>query len=249
MSGHSKWSTIKHKKGAKDAKRGKLFTKLTREIEVAAKTGQPDPDFNPRLRAAIVTARKIGVPKDKIDTAIKKGAGLIEGENYEEMRYEGYGSGGVALIVDTLTNNRNRTASNIRAAFTKAGGNLGETGSVNFMFDQVGIIEYAASVASGDAMFEAAVEAGAGNVESSEEIHEVTCDPNDFSTVREALITKFGDPETSRLGWKAKDAVELDLEKAEKILKLVDALEDDDDVQFVVGSFLIPDEVADKLAE
>jgi YebC/PmpR family DNA-binding regulatory protein len=249
MSGHSKWSTIKHKKGAKDAKRGKLFTKLTREIEVSAKSGQPDPDFNPRLRAAIITARKIGVPKEKIDTAIKKGAGLLEGENYEEMRYEGYGAGGVAFIVDTLTNNRNRTAANIRAVFTKAGGNLGETGSVNFMFDQVGIIEYAVDVASGDAMFEAAVESGAGNVDSSDEIHEVTCDPNDFSSVREALIAKFGDPESSRLGWKAKDAAELDLEKAEKILKLVDALEDDDDVQYVVGSFLIPDEIAEKLAE
>jgi YebC/PmpR family DNA-binding regulatory protein len=249
MSGHSKWSTIKHKKGAKDAKRGKVFTKLTREIEVSAKMGQPDPDFNPRLRAAIVTARKLGVPKDKIDTAIKKGAGLLEGENYEEMRYEGYGAGGVAVIVDTLTNNRNRSASNIRSLFTKAGGNLGETGSVNFMFDQVGIIEYLGETASADAMFEAAVEAGASNVISDEELHEITCDPNDFSSVREALIAKYGDPESSRLGWKAKDPTELDFEKAEKIVKLVDALEDDDDVQFVTGNFIIPDEIAEKLAE
>jgi YebC/PmpR family DNA-binding regulatory protein len=249
MSGHSKWSTIKHKKGAKDAKRGKVFTKLTREIEVAAKTGQPDPDFNPRLRAALITARKQGVPKDKIETAIKKGAGLLEGENYEEMRYEGYGPGGVALIIDTLTNSKNRTASNIRSLFTKAGGNLGETGSVNFMFDQVGIIEYLAEAASADAMFEAAVEAGAGNVESDEAIHEITCDPNDFSSVREALIAKYGDPESSRLGWKAKDPIELDFEKAEKIVKLVDSLEDDDDVQFVTGSFMIPDEIAEKLGD
>lgn len=248
MSGHSKWSTIKHKKGAADAKRAKIFTKLTREIEVAARTGQPNPDFNPRLRAALITARKNGVTKDRIDNAIKKGAGLIQGENYEEMRYEGYGPNGIAVIVDTLTNNKNRTASNIRAIFTKAGGNLGESGSVNFMFDQVGIIEYQASVASGDNMFEAIIEAGASDVESDDEMHVIYCDINEFAAVREALVAKFGDPESSRLGWRAKDAAELDLEKAEKIVKMVDSLEDDDDVQFVTGNFTIPDEIAEKLA-
>lgn len=247
MAGHSKWSNIKHRKGAQDAKRAKIFTKLTREIEVAAKSGQPDPDFNPRLRTAIVTAKKQGVPKDRIDTAVKKGAGIIQGENYEEMRYEGYGPSGVALIVDTLTNNKNRTASNVRAAFTKAGGNLGETGSVSFMFDQVGLIEYKSNVANADDMFEAVIEAGADNVESNEDIHEITCDPSDFSSVRDALVEKYGDPEEARLSWKAKDASDLDLEKAEKILRLVDILEEDDDVQFVTGNFNITDEILEQL--
>jgi YebC/PmpR family DNA-binding regulatory protein len=248
MSGHSKWSTIKHKKGAADAKRAKIFTKLIREIEVAARTGQPNPDFNPRLRAALITARKNSVTKASIDNAIKKGAGIIQGDNYEEMRYEGYGPTGIAIIVDTLTNNKNRTASNIRAAFTKYGGNLGESGSVNFMFDQVGMIEYKASVASTDEMFEAIIEAGGSDVESDDEIHIVYCDVNEFAVVREALVAKYGDPESSRMGWKPKDPNDLDLEKAEKIVKLVDMLEDDDDVQFVTGNFNISDEIAEKLA-
>jgi len=248
MAGHSKWANIKHRKGAQDAKRAKIFTKLTREIEVAAKSGQPDPDFNPRLRSALIAARKNGVPKDKIDTAVKKGAGIIEGDDYEEMRYEGYASGGVAIIVDSLTNNKNRTAANVRAIFTKAGGNMGETGSVSFMFDQVGLIEFVTSVASADEMFEAAVEAGADNVESDEDIYSVTCDPNDFSAVRDALVAKYGDPETARLSWQAKDPMELDLEKAEKVIRLVDSLEDDDDVQYVSGSFSISDEIAEQLS-
>lgn len=247
MAGHSKFANIKHRKGAQDAKRAKLFTKLTREIMVAASSGQPDPDFNPRLRAALITARKAGVPKDRIDTSVKKGAGEIDGENYEEMRYEGYGPGGVALIIDALTDNRNRTAGDVRSTFTKHGGNLGETGSVGFMFDQVGIIEYEGSVASADDMFEFAAEAGADNVESSDEWHEITCDPNNFSVVRDALVEKYGDPETAKLGWKPKEPVELDLEKAETILKLVDVLEDNDDVQFVYGNYIIPDDIADQL--
>lgn len=247
MAGHSKWANIKHRKGRQDAVKASLFTKLTKEIQVAARRGQPDPEFNARLRAAIITARKQGVPSKNIETALKKGAGLLDGENYEEMRYEGYGPGGVALIVETLTDNKNRTAGNIRSTFTKYNGNLGETGSVNFMFDQVGIIEFKADIASADAVFEAAVEAGADNVESSDDTHEITCAPDDFAAVRDALTKTFGDPESSRIGWKAKDPADLDLEKAEKIVKLIETLEDDEDVQFVVGNFLIPDEVAEKL--
>lgn len=247
MAGHSKWANIKHRKGKQDAVKAKQNTKLIREIQVSASLGLPDPAFNPRLRSALIAARKAGVQKNSIETAIKKGSGELQGENYEDMRYEGYGPGGVALIVETLTDNKNRTASNVRAAFTKVGGNLGETGSVSFMFDQVGIIEYAASVASGDEMFEAACDAGAGNVESDDEIHEITCDPNDFSAVRDALNAKYGDPENARLSWKAKDPGELDVEKAEKIIRLVDLLEEDDDVQYVTGNFIISDDVAEQL--
>ncbi len=248
MAGHSHFANIKHRKGAKDAKKAKIFTKLIREIEVAARMGQPNPDFNPRLKDALVSARKQGVSKASIDSAIKKGAGELQGENYEEMRYEGYGPGGVAIIVDTLTNNKNRTASNVRSYFIKVGGNLGESGSVNFMFDRIGIIEYKSETASDDAMFEAAVEAGASNVESNDIMHEIHCSTNDFISVRNAMVTKYGDPESARLGWKSKDPMELDLEKAEKIVKLVDLLEDDDDVQYVTGGFIIPDDIADKLA-
>lgn len=247
MAGHSKFANIKHRKGAQDAKRAKIFTKLTREIMVAARTGQPDPNFNPRLRNALIAARKGGVPKDRIDTAIKKGSGEIEGENYEEMQYEGYASGGIAIIVEATTDNRNRTASDVRSAFTKAGGNLGETGSVNFMFDRVGLIEYPANVASADEMFEAAVEAGADNVESNDEWHEITSEMEAFNTVRDALVEKFGDPETACLVWKAKDPQSLNLEQAQKLMKLVDALEDLDDVQNVEGAFDIPDDVAEQL--
>lgn len=247
MAGHSKFANIKHRKGAQDAKRAKLFTKLTREIMVAAGTGQPDPDFNPRLRGALIAARKAGVPKDKIDTAIKKGAGEIEGENYEEMRYEGYAPAGIALIVDVLTDNKNRSASDIRAAFSKAGGNLGETGSVNFMFDQVGLIEYPASTASPEKMFEAAVEAGAENVVSEGDWHEITCAPDDFSTVRDTLVETFDDPESARLAWKPKDSQALNVQEAEKIVKLVDVLEDLDDVQYVSGNYSIADDVMEQL--
>lgn len=249
MAGHSKFANIKHRKGAQDAKRAKLFTKLTREIMVASGSGQPDPEFNPRLRSAIIVARKAGVPKDRIDTAVKKGSGEIEGENYDEMRYEGYGPCGVAFIVDTLTDNRNRTASDVRACFSKNGGTLGETGSVNFMFDQIGLIEYPANVASNEDIFEAAAEAGADNVESDDEIHEIICDPNALSQVRDSLQEKYGDAETARLSWKAKEPVDLDLDKAEKILKFVEALEDNDDVQYVTGNFNVSDEIAEQLEQ
>jgi len=247
MSGHSKWSTIKHKKGAADAKRAKLFTKLQREILVAAKIGQPDPEFNPRLRSAIIAARAENMPKDKIDSTIKKATASGEGENYVEMRYEGYGPGGVAIIVEALTDNKNRTAAEVRSAFTKSGGSLGETGSVGFMFDRVGVIGYEGGVASENEMFEAVVEAGAEGVESLNEWHEVICQPDSFSKVRDALIAKFGDPKVAKLDWKAKTTTELNLEQAEKVMKLVDNLEDNDDVQSVTGNFEIPDDVAEKL--
>lgn len=247
MAGHSKWANIKHRKAGQDAKRAKEFSKLTKEIQVAAGIGQPDPDFNPRLRAALAAARKQGVPKDRIETAVKKGSGVIDGENYEEMRYEGYSSGGVAIIVESLTDNKNRTAGSVRSIFTKAGGNLGETGSVNFMFDHVGMIEYTAETCSFDDMFEAAVEAGADDVEEDGEIYNIICDPNNFPDVRESLSKKFDEAESSKLGWKAKDPMDIDAEKAEKVLKLIDNLEDDDDVQEVYGNFSISDEVVAQL--
>jgi len=247
MAGHSKFKNIMYRKGAQDAKRAKLFTKLTREIEVATRTGQPDPNFNPRLRTSTAAARKAGVPKDRIETAIKKGSGEIAGENYEEMRYEGYGPNGIAVLVEALTDNRNRTASAIRSVFTKAGGNLGETGSINFMFNQVGLIEYDTTSHSADEIFEFAVNAGADNVESEENWHEITCDPSNFGEVRDHLVTKLGEPETAHIVWKAKDAKDIDVDTARKILNLVDALEDLDDVQHVYGSYLVPDDVAEQL--
>ncbi|MGB0719529.1 MAG: YebC/PmpR family DNA-binding transcriptional regulator, partial [Bdellovibrionales bacterium] len=202
MAGHSKWANIKHRKGKADAQRAKLFSKLGREIFVAAKLGGPDPDMNPRLRLAISTARGQSMPKDAIEKNIQKGSGTAgDGENYEEVRYEGYGAGGVAIIVECLTDNRNRTASEIRFAFTKHNGNLGETGSVNFMFDRIAEIVFPADKASNDDMFEAALEAGAENVESDEDYHVITCPTDDFAEVRDALEAKFGEPERQGLIW------------------------------------------------
>ncbi len=249
MAGHSKFANIKHRKAAQDSKRAKLFTKLAREIVVAAGSGQPDPDFNPRLRNAIIAAKKAGVPKERIDTSVKKGSGELDGENYEEMTYEGYASGGVALIVEALTDNRNRSASDIRSTFSKAGGNMGESGSVNFMFNRVGLIEYPIDVASGDDMFEAAVEAGADNAESEGDWHEIICAPGELNAVRDALVKKFDDPEVVRLAWKPKDPQELTLDQAQSVLKLIENLEDLDDVQRVEGAFTIPDNVAAQLEE
>lgn len=241
MSGHSKFSTIKHKKADKDAKRSKLFTKLTREIQVAAGIGLPDPAFNPRLRTALVAARKAGVPRDRIEMSIKKAIGGAANEHYEEIRYEGYGPGGVALIVDALSDNRNRTASEVRTCFTKYGGSLGETGSVNFMFDRIGLIEYGKTVASADEMFEAAAEAGARDVESESESHFIICHPDDLGKIRESLTKTYGEPEAAKLIWRPKDPIELEGENAETILKLIDALEDSDDVQTVTGNCILPD--------
>ena len=249
MAGHSKWANIKHRKGAQDKKRSNLFTKLCREIIVAAKSGQPDPAFNPRLRAAIAAAKSQSVPKDKIDYAIKKGAGeLDDGENYEEMRYEGYAPGGVALIIDCLTDNKNRTAADVRSILSKGGGSLGESGSVAFMFERIGLIQYPHKAASEEAMFEAALEAGADNCESDNNVHEITINPDQLNEVREALAEKFDDPEVAKLDWKPMNTIEVDENQAEKIMNIIDTLEDHDDVQSVAANYDISDEVAEKLA-
>jgi len=247
MAGHSKFKNIMHRKGRQDAKRAKVFTKLAREITVAAKVGGPDPDMNARLRGAIIAARAQNMPNDNIDRSIKK-ASSDEGENYEEVRYEGYGPGGVAVIVEALTDNRNRTASEVRSAFTKHGGNLGETGSVSFMFERVGLINYPADAASNDDMFEAALEAGAQDVESSEAEHEVTCGPDDFSAVRDALVGQFGEPEWGRLDWKPQNSIVVDEDAAGTLIKMLDVLEDNDDVQRVAANFDISDDVMERLS-
>ena len=247
MAGHSKFKNIMHRKGAQDKKRAKIFSKHAREIYVAAKSGMPDPDKNPRLRNAIIAARADNTPKDNIDRAIKKASGG-DGESYDEIRYEGYGPGGVAVIVEALTDNRNRTASEVRAAFTKHGGNLGETGSVGFMFERTGTIEYAADAADADTMFEEALEAGAGDVASDDNGHVITCDPDDFSGVRDALIEKFGDPTGARLEWVPNTTTELDEQQAGTMLKLIDTLEDNDDVQNVASNFEVSDEIMEKLS-
>lgn len=248
MAGHSKWANIQHRKGAQDKKRAKIFSKLGREITVAAKLGGGDPAMNPRLRLAISTARSQSMPKDGIERAIQKGIGGNEGDNYDEMRYEGFGIGGVAIIVEALTDNKNRTAGEVRSAFTKNDGNLGTTGSVSFMFDRVGEIVYPADKAGADEMFEAALEAGASNVESGDEYHEITCEVDDFATVRDALEAKYGEPERQGLIWQPNVTTEVDEEQATSILKLVDALEDNDDVQKVTTNFEVSDEVMEKLA-
>lgn len=247
MAGHSKWANIKHKKGKADAQRAKLFSKLGREIYVAAKLGGGDPDMNPRLRLAIATARGQSMPKDGIEKNIQKAIGGGEGEDYEEMRYEGYGVGGVAMIVEALTDNKNRTAAEVRAAFTKGGGNLGETGCVNFMFDRMGEVVYLADKASAEEMFELALEAGASNVESNDDEHEVLCEAEDFATVRDALEAKLGEPERQGLIWKPNVTTPVDEEQAESILKLIELLEDNDDVQNVTANFDVSDEIMEKL--
>ncbi|MBM3548936.1 MAG: YebC/PmpR family DNA-binding transcriptional regulator [Alphaproteobacteria bacterium] len=248
MAGHSQFKNIMYRKGAQDAKRGKLFTKLIRELTTAARVGSPDPAANPRLKAAIVAARGANMPKDTLERAIKRGAGGGDDTNYEEVRYEGYGPGGVALIVEALTDNRNRTASEIRAAFSKGGGALGETNSVSFMFERVGDIAYGAKVASDDAMFEAALEAGASNVETADEFHEIVTTVDDFAQVRDALEVKFGAPERAKLAWRPTTTVAVDENVAESLLKLIDTLEDNDDVQTVWGNYEVADAVLQKLA-
>lgn len=247
MAGHSQFKNIMHRKGRQDAKRAKIFAKLAREITVAARIGLPDPDMNPRLRSAIVAARAQNMPKDNMERAIKK-ASVDEDTMYEEVRYEGYGPGGIAVIVEALTDNRNRTASEVRSAFAKHGGNLGETGSVSFMFDQVGLFDYAVDAASADDMFEAALEAGAQDVESTSAGHEITCDPGDFSDVRDALVEKFGEPESARLDWKPQNSVAVTEDTAGTILKLLDVLDDNDDVQRVAANFDIAEDVMERLS-
>jgi YebC/PmpR family DNA-binding regulatory protein len=236
MAGHSQFKNIMHRKGRQDAMRSKLFGKLAREITVAAKMGQPDPAFNPRLRAAILAARAENMTKDTIERAIKK-ASAGDAENYDEIRYEGYGPGGVAVIVEALSDNRNRTASDVRSYFTKVGGNLGETGSVAFMFDRVGVIEFAADKASADAMLDAAIEAGADDVVSNENGHEITTAADSLAEVSKALEAKFGEPRKSALSWKPQNNVAVDDENGEKLLRLMDLLDEHDDVQNVYSNF------------
>ncbi|QPF92789.1 YebC/PmpR family DNA-binding transcriptional regulator [Bradyrhizobium commune] len=246
MAGHSQFKNIMHRKGRQDAQKSKLFGKLAREITVAAKLGTPDPNMNPRLRAAIIAARQENMPKDNIERAVKKALGN-EGENYDEIRYEGYGPGGVAVIVEALTDNRNRAASDIRSFFTKSGGNLGETGSVSFMFDRTGIIEYDRSVADDDSVLDAAIEAGADDVISGEGGHEIYASTESYRDVAKALEAKFGEPRKAALIWKPQNTVAVDDETGEKLLKLMDLLNDHDDVQNVYANFEVSDALVAKM--
>ena len=246
MAGHSKWANIQHRKGRQDAARSKLFSKLSKEITVATKMGDPDPDKNPRLRLAVKEAKSNSVPKDVIDRAIKKSqAG--DGEDYEEIRYEGYGPSGVAVIVEAMTDNRNRTASNVRSTFSKNGGNLGETGSVGFMFERKGEVVYPADVGDGDTVMMAAIEAGAEDVESSDDGHIIWCADSDLNDVSNALEAELGESEATRLSWRPGTTTQLDLDGMQKLMKLVDALEEDDDVQRVTTNFEASDEVMAQL--
>jgi YebC/PmpR family DNA-binding regulatory protein len=247
MAGHSQFKNIMHRKGRQDAVKSKLFGKLAREITVSAKLGTPDPTMNARLRAAIIAARAENMPKDNIDRAIKKAAGN-DGENYEQIRYEGYGPGGVAVIVEVLTDNRNRTAGEVRASFTKSGGNLAETGAVSFMFDHVGVVEYDAKTTGAEAMFEAALEAGADDVVSSEGTHEIYAASDSFGSVAKALEAKFGEPKKASLVWRPQNTVAVDDEQGEKLLKLIENLNDHDDVQNVYANFEISDALVQKMS-
>jgi YebC/PmpR family DNA-binding regulatory protein len=247
MAGHSQFKNIMHRKGRVDAQRSKIFGKLAREITVSAKLGLPEPDMNPRLRAAIIAARAENMPKDNIERAIKKAQGG-DAESYDEIRYEGYGPGGAALIVEAMTDNRNRTASDLRSVFTKNGGNLAETGAVAFMFNRVGVVEFDAKVADADAMLEAAIEAGADDVVSSEDGHEIYCDQGSLAEVSKALEARFGEPRKSALVWRAQNTVDVDDEAAEKLVRLVESLEDHDDVQNVFVNFEVSDAVMAKVA-
>ena len=246
MAGHSKWANIQHRKGKADAARSKMFSKMSKEITVAAKMGMPDPDMNPRLRLAVKAAKAASMPKDVIDRAIKKSQ-MGDAGDYSEIRYEGYGVNGIAIIVEALTDNLNRTASNVRSYFTKMGGNLGQTGSVSHGFDRVGEISYPASVGSADEVMMAALDAGADDVESDEEGHWIYCKVEELSTVSEALEKALGESLEAKLIWKPQVLTTVDLETAQKLLRLVDLLEEDDDVQSVTHNFDVPDEVAAQL--
>jgi YebC/PmpR family DNA-binding regulatory protein len=248
MSGHSQFKNIMYRKGAQDKKRAKVFTKIIRELTTAARSGLADPAANPRLRAAVIAARQANMPKDTVERAIRRGAGGDGADAYDEVRYEGYGPGGVAVIVEALTDNRNRTASEVRAAFAKAGGALGETGSVGFMFDHSGEIVYPADAASADAMLEAAIEAGAEDVQSGSDGHVVLAAPDDFNSVRDALEERFGPAESARLAWRAKTGAAIDEETATSLFKLLETLEDSDDVQNVYANFEVGDEVMARLS-
>lgn len=247
MAGHSQFKNIMHRKNAQDAKRAKLFTKLIREIIIAVREGQADPNFNARLRSAITTARSLNLPKDKIENAIKKGSTIGEGDNYEEIRYEGYADGGIAIIVELLSDNRNRSASEVRSIFSKYGGSLAETGSVSFLFEHIGLIIYPVKVVNVEEIFETALEVGANSCESDDFVHEICCEPDIFGSVQKELINKYGEPEVCKLAWKAKSLIDVEGEQAEKLLKLVAALEDNDDVQSVYGNYNISEEVIEKM--
>ncbi|MFO0389558.1 MAG: YebC/PmpR family DNA-binding transcriptional regulator [Alphaproteobacteria bacterium] len=248
MAGHSQFKNIMHRKGAKDAKKAKIFTKVTREIISAAKLGMPDPAVNPRLRAAMLWAREENMPRDKIEAAIKRGSGNVDTDNFEEVRYEGYGAGGVAVIVQALTDNRNRSASDIRSIFTKYSGNMGETGSVSFMFDRVGLITYPVSVASEEAMFEAALEAGADNCDSDAENYSVSCSQDSFGAVRDVLEKSFGAAASAKITWLPKTTAPVNEEQAKQLIKMVEALEDNDDVQEVFTNVEIPESMVTSLS-
>ena len=247
MAGHSKFKNIMHRKGAQDAKRARIFTKLAREITIAAKLGMPDPDHNPRLRAAIAAGRAQQMPKDNIERAIKKASGT-DGDDYEEIRYEGYGPGGVALIIDALTDNRNRTASDVRSIFSKNGGNLGATGAVAHQFDRVGLITYPASAGDADSVFEAALEAGADDVSSGEDEHEIYTSVEALHEVASALEGVLGEASKAKLHWRPQIMVQVGIGDVATLMKLIDALEDNDDVQTVYGNYDVPDEVMDQLS-
>ncbi len=246
MAGHSKWANIQHRKGRQDAVRAKMFSKFSKEITVAARMGDPDPDKNPRLRLAVKEAKANSMPKDNIERAIRKAQGG-DAETYDEVRYEGYGPNGVAIIVEAMTDNRNRTASNVRSTFTKRGGNLGETGSVAFLFDRMGQIVYGPDAATADAVMEAAIEAGAADVESAADGHVIWCAVEDLAEVSTALEAALGEAASTRLVWRPQTTTELDFEAAQSLMKLIEALEDDHDVQSVTANFEVSDEVMAQL--
>ena len=247
MAGHSQFKNIMHRKGRQDKARSKLFGKLAREITVSAKLGLPDPAFNPRLRAAILAARAENMPKDNIERAVKKSQGS-ESESYDEIRYEGYGPGGVAVIVEALTDNRNRTVGELRHMLSKNGGNLAETGAVSFMFNHVGVVEYDAKAASADQMLDAAIEAGAEDVISNDDGHQVITAPDTLNDVAKALEAKFGEPAKSSMLWKPQNTIALDDEAGEKLLKLIESLDDSDDVQNVYANFEVSDALVAKMS-
>lgn len=247
MAGHSKFKNIMHRKGAQDKKRSAMFSKLSREITVAAKMGTPDPDMNPRLRAAVMAAKAQSMPKDNIQRAIDKSS-MGDADDYEELRYEGFGPGGVSLIVEALTDNRNRTATNVRTIFSKNGGNLGASGSVSHGFSRLGLISYPASAGSADAVFEAAIEAGAEDVESDADEHRIWTAQEDLHEVAKALEASLGEPESTKLAWRPATPVEVGEDEAGSLIKLIDALEDDDDIQTVWGNYEVSDDVMERLA-
>jgi len=248
MAGHSKWANIQHRKGRQDAARSKLFSKLSKEITVAAKMGDPDPEKNPRLRLAVKEAKQNSVPKDVIERAIKKST-AVDGDDYEEIRYEGYGPNGIAVIVEAMTDNKNRTASNVRSIFSKNGGNLGETGSVGFMFERKGEIIFPSEIGDEDTVMMAAIESGAEDVESSEDGHIIWCIDTNLNDVAAVLESELGESQSTKLVWKPNTTTELNLEGMQKLMKLVDALEDDDDVQRVTTNFEINEEVMSQILQ